>query len=107
MTDKEKLQYILDTCDSVSIESIFNHFLMYYIDELSIGTINELHKQINNVLNNKIEQLNHSNYIAYERASYIKNYLEGKMWDGEETAKANLQPQIENAQAIINACRRR
>ena len=107
MTDKEKLQYILDNFDTTSIESIFNHFLMYYIDELPISTINELHKQVNNVLNIKIEQLNRANWVACEKATYIKTYLEGNIWKNEEDAKANLQPQIDNAQAIIEACGQR
>ena len=105
MTDKERMQHILDTCDSVSIESIFYHYLLTYVDQIPITTIKELHNQTNNVLQSKIEDMNRANYVATERAIYIKTYLEGKMWKDEESAKANVQPQIENAQAIIDVCR--
>lgn len=107
MNDKEKLQHILDTCDSVSIESIFYHYLMTYFDELPITTIKELHNQTNNVLEAKIKDLNRANSIAYERATYLKSYLDGSMWRTEEDAFKNLPRQIDNAQAIINACGRR
>ena len=107
MNDKERMQHILDTCDYVSIESIFYHYLLTYVDELSINTIKELHNQTNNVLQTKIEDMNRANYVATERATYIKTYLEGKMWKDEESAKANVQPQIENAQAIIDVCGQR
>lgn len=107
MTDKERLQHILDTYDSVSIESIFYHYLMTYFDELPISTIKELHNQTNNVLEAKIKDMSRANYIAYERATYLKSYLDGSMWKTEEAAKANVQPQIENAQTIIDVCGRR
>lgn len=107
MTDKENLQYILNTCGDNFIDSIFHHYLIMFGDKLSLATIDELRKQINKVFDKKVEQLNHANYIATERATYIKTYLEGKMWKDEESAKANLQPQIDNAQAIIDACGRR
>lgn len=104
MTDKEKLQYILDTNEDVSIESIFHHFLMVYGHDLSITSINQLRKEAQLMLDIKIDNMNHANYIAWERANYIKSYLEGKMWNSEEAARANLEPQIANAQAIIDAC---
>lgn len=107
MTDKERMQHILDTCDSASIEGIFYHYLLTYVDELPITTIKELHNQTNNVLEAKIEDMNRANYIAYERATYLKSYLDGSMWRTEEDAFRNLPRQIDNAQAIINACGRR
>lgn len=107
MTDKENLQYILDTCSDEFIESIFHRYLIMFGDKLSLAVVDGLRKQINKVFDKKVEQLSHANYVATERATYIKTYLEGKMWKDEESAKANIQPQIENAQAIIDACGRR
>ena len=107
MTDKEKLQYILDTNEDTSIESIFHRFLMLYGHDLPITSINQLRREAQLMLDMKIEDMNHANYIAWERATYLKRYLEGKMWSDEASARANLEPQIENAQAIIDACGRR
>ena len=46
-------------------------------------------------------------FVANERAVYLKSYLSGSMWPTEELVKEHLQPQIDNAQAIIDACGRR
>lgn len=105
MTDKERIQFVLDNCSSQSIEGIFQCFLDNFKDDLPIRTINELHKQIGYCLERKINKLDHARFIANERATYLKMYLEGKMWKDEENAKKNLQPQIKNAQAIIDACK--
>ena len=105
MTDRERLQLVLDNCRSQSIEEIFECFLYSFENDLSIRTINELHKQIGYCLDRKINKLDQARFIANERAFYLKTYLEGKMWKDEESAKKNVQPQIENAQAIIDACK--
>lgn len=102
-TDREKLQFILDSYSYQSIEDICQCFLNIFGNDLSIRTVSELHKQINNCLERKIDGLDRAKSIAIERATYLKIYLEGKMWKDEESAKKNVQPQIENAQAIIDA----
>lgn len=104
MTDKERLQLVLDNCSSDCIEGIFRCFLDNFEDNLSIRAINELRKQICFALDHKIEKLNQARLVANERATYLKSYLDGSMWKDEKSAKENLQPQIENAQAIIDAC---
>ena len=107
MTTREMLEHVLNICDSDNIETIFSFFLDRFEDSLSIDTINSLRKEICFILDNKIENLEHARCISKENAWFIKTYLEGKMWKDEESAKANLQPQIDNAQAIIDACGRR
>ena len=105
MTDKERLQLVLDNCRSQSIEEIFQCFLDSFKNDLSIRTINELHKQIGYCLERKINKLDNARFIANERATFLKTYLEGNMWEDEESAKKNLQPQIKNAQIIIDVCK--
>ena len=60
-----------------------------------------------NNLNNKVYNLEMVKSISKERAFYLKTYLEGNMWKDEESARKNLQPQIDNAKAIIDACKRK
>lgn len=105
MTDKERLQLVLDNCRSQSIEGIFQCFLDNFENDLSIRVINGLHKQIGHCLEHKIEKLDQARFVANERATYLKRYLDGTMWKDEEIAKKYVQPQIENAQAIIDACK--
>ena len=107
MTDKQKLQYILDNTDSVSLESILCQYLTEFSDTTAVTTIMELLQQLVDTLDTKVYRLNRAGCIADERAHWIKDYLEGRIWPDEETAKKHLQPQINNCQAIIDACRGR
>ena len=105
MTDREKLLKLLDTYQMDYLETILNCFFMEYEDEFSARRINDLIKDLTFRLKHKIEHLERAQCVAGEKASYIKTYLDGKMWKDEESAKANLQPQIDNAQDIIDACK--
>lgn len=106
MATREMLEHILNICDSDNIETIFSLFLDRFEDNLSIDTINSLRKEICFTLDHKIENLEHARRVSKENALYIKTYLEGKMWKNEESARRNIQPQIDNAQAIIDTCSR-
>ncbi len=105
MTDKEKLVNILRTTDATTFEDIITTYLYYYPMDFSIIRLKALIDKLNNeYLNDKIKKLDQARFIAKERAGYLKRYLDGSMWKDKETAKYNLEPQIENAQAIIDAC---
>ena len=107
MTDKERLQTILNNTKYENIEQILELFLVSFQDKLSLSTINELHNLITSSLNRKVGKASEALFVVNERAGYLKRYLDGSMWKDEESAKVNLQPQIDNAQAIIDACGRR
>ena len=55
----------------------------------------------------KTMEMENAKYICWERGTYLRDYLEGKMWATEEDAKKNLQPQIENARMIVDVCKRK
>ena len=105
MTDREKLLDMLNEYQMDSFEAILNCFLMMYGDSISIRRIHRLTKTLNDYLGHRIDGLESARFVANERAGYIKKYLEGKMWPTEEVARQYLQPQIDNAQAIIDACK--
>lgn len=96
---------ILDNYPNASLETVLNLFFEDYGDTVSASRVNWMISNLNDCLDYKINKLEHAQYVAYERASYIKTYLNGDMWATEEAARANLQPQIDNAQAIIDACK--
>lgn len=104
MTDREKLLHLLDVYQMDSIGAILNCFLDVYGKDIPVRTISRMSKEFNAYLDYRINNLEDARFVANERAGYIKRYLEGKMWPSEELAKQYLQPQIENAQAIIDAC---
>ena len=104
MTDREKLLSLLDVYKMDSIEAILNCFLDVYGDDINIRRILGLMKTVSCHLEYKVDKLETARFVGNERAGYIKRYLEGKMWPNEELARQYLQPQIDNAQAIIDAC---
>lgn len=105
MTDREKLLKSLDSYHGNYIESIIRVFFDEYGDSISASRVSGLIDMLNHILKEKTERLENAKRIAYERASYLKTYLNGDMWATEEAARENLQPQIDNAQAIIDACK--
>jgi hypothetical protein len=105
MTDREKLLYFLVANGSTtSITDIFRQFLSRYGDDLSLSTVNTLSKQIGELLDYKVTAASNALYVAKEHGGYLRKYLDGSMWGDEELAKKHREPQIENAQAIIDAC---
>lgn len=107
MTDKEKLLKILNNCDG-SIEDILFAFLNTYQSDFSAMRIYDLIDDLNkDFLYYSIKKLENIKAVSQERAFYLKTYLNGDMWQTEEDARRNLQPQINNAQAIIDVCNRK
>ena len=106
MTDREKLLEFLNGDNRLnSIEDILKRYLYVCYDDVSALQLSEMMADINNTLREKVREFNRVKFVANERARYLKLYLSGKMWLTEEAARANLQPQIDNAQAIIDACK--
>lgn len=105
MGDKEKIMYIMENYDIDSIEGLVISYLTMYGNNFSSLRMTNLMQDLSSYLTWKVESLENLKFIAKERALYLKAYLNGSMWDTEEDAKANLQPQIDNAQAIIDACK--
>lgn len=107
MTDKERLEWLLQYHEHSSIEEIIMAYLWRWGNEFSAIRMKEFVDSLNkNYLYPMIEDLSSTRFVANERATWIKCYLEGKMWADEESARRNLHPQIDNAQAIIDACRK-
>jgi hypothetical protein len=51
----------------------------------------------------KIAEIERGVKVAHERATYLKCYLEGKMYENEEAARQCVDIQIENANAILKS----
>ena len=105
MTDREKLLKLLDTYKMDSMKAILNCYFNTYYDDYTAEQVHGFIKDLSLQLEYKVKALDKAKYVAYERATYLKQYLSGDMWLTEEAAKKNIQPQIDNAQAIIDACK--
>lgn len=104
-TDKEKLKAILEVSGNY-FEDILLTYFRHYEKDFSATRLNAIVQKINEeILTPKIEDLQITELIAYEKANYLKLFLEGKMYTNEEAAKANIQCQIKNANDIIERCK--
>lgn len=101
MTDKERLLRLIKALPE---NCTFEEIVEAYIINFSASRLNKLVIKIQNIIDYEIRILESTKSVAMERAIYLKQYLSGDMWPTEEIAKNHVQPQINNAQAIIDAC---
>lgn len=104
MTDKEKILHILENYQPETFTQFLDCYMNAFYRELSARTLHNMSIIINRNLKYKIDNLEELRFVARERATYLKSYLNGDLWLTEEAARNNLQPQIDNAQTIIDMC---
>lgn len=101
MTDREKMQQILDSCWTYepSFTEIVLKYLRYYKPDLYEHNrfYNEIHK--NYML--RMQELQRCVGIAKENAQYVCLYLKGELYTDEEYAKQCLPLQIEHAEKVV------
>ena len=95
---------LINNCGIDTIDGLLIAYLNTYRKDFSTTRLFKLIEDLNSYLGYRIGCLETVKYIANERATYLKNYLSGDMWLTEEEVKENIQPQIDIAQAIIDAC---
>lgn len=106
MTDIQKIKEILKSEQPKNFEDFVCVYLNVYYEDFSAERLFELIEQLNSVfLKGKIRQFDKVKSVAYERATYLKCYLDGNMYGDEQIAKANVEVQRNNAQAIIDVCK--
>ena len=104
MTEKQKLLHTLELFeDDISIESILYYYFREVHKNFPAHRMNGLIQGLGNILGDKILDYERVCRISNERATYLKSYLEGKMYKDEESAKANVDKQVCHAQMIIDA----
>ena len=104
MTVREKILRILDNHQPETFTQFLDCYMDAFYRDFSARQLHNMSIIINRNLKYKIDKLEELRYVARERATYLKSYLNGDMWLTEEAAKENVQPQIDNAQDIIDAC---
>lgn len=108
MTDKQKLLDWINTyCnDTMTIEEMVNSYIGWHEKEFSAHRLNGFIRMLNDHLVCSINDMERATRIAHERATYLKCYLEGKMYESEEVARECVDLQIENAKAILESTER-
>lgn len=107
MSDKQKLiDWLYHCSDTATLEDIVYSYMQVHDRDFSASRICNFVERLNRSSIDKINEMENSIRIAHERATYLKCYLEGNMYENEEAAKQCVGIQIENAQAILDSTER-
>ena len=101
MTDKEKLECMLPYSGD-TLEDIISQYLRLHSNEFAPSRLRNFIKMLELFLDTKIHTYELAVGNSYEKACFLKSYLEGKMWKDEKTARENVGAQVKNAESIIN-----
>ena len=106
MSEKQRLLNILSRCeDNVSVESVIYTFLQEADKDYSDLRLNRFIIGLTEILYDKQLEYERIARVSLERATYLKNYLDGKLYKDEETARKCVDMQKAHAQKIIDVCR--
>ena len=101
MSDKNRLLKHVESCSDFSSDV---DIIKMYVESFPASKLSNFINDLQNTLDYKICSLEHANYIAKERAIYLRTYLEGNMYTTKEAAIQHIPVQIKNAQRIIDVC---
>lgn len=104
MTDKEKLLKIIEISPD-RFESIVLNYITHHINDFDAIRVHNLINEINNsALLPMIVHLQFAKQVSWERALYLKTYLEGGMYTTKE-AEIEARPlQVGHAEKIMEMC---
>ena len=106
MTEKQRLLNVLSRFgDDVSVESVIYTFMREADKDYSDLRLNRFIIGLTEILYDKQLDCERVARVSLERATYLKNYLDGKLYKDEETARKCVDIQKANAQAIIDICK--
>ena len=102
MTEREKIIKIIESTDlELTLEGLIKIYIGENFDEFSISRISRIIDMLNDISIMKAESIeaNLSNIVDY--ASYLKMYLEGKLYTSKEMAEAHVNIQIGHVDKIL------
>jgi hypothetical protein len=106
MTEKQRLLNILSRFDDdISVESVIYNFLRETDKDFSALRLNRWITGLTEILYDKQLDYETMARVSLERATYLKNYLDGKLYKDEETARKYADMQKAHAQKIIDVCK--
>lgn len=101
MTDKEKMQYILDTYNPETYEKFIGLYITYFRKDFNDQRLLDLQNNINNRVYQYLIKSSYDIQIAKEKAQYVCMYLKGEMYKTKESAIECLPLQIKHAEKVV------
>lgn len=106
VTDKEKLQFYIDTShNNAAVEDIIRGYIDMYNEDFPLSRLANIESMLNELLKEKINRCESALYTASENATYLKSYLEGSMYTTREAAEEHVDVQIKNVDKILDSCK--
>ena len=106
MSEKQRLLNILSRFgEDISVESVIYTFIREADKDYSDLRLNRFIMGLTDILYDKQLEFERVARVALERATYLKNYLDGTLYKDEETARKYVDIQKQNAQVIIGVCK--
>lgn len=105
MKKNERFIEVIKNCEFLSFEDALLFYLSNNKESFPPSRIIDMVSRLNQLALHQINGLERIKAIANERACWTQSYLKGEMWSTEEAARANIEPQINNMQVILDACK--
>ena len=101
MTDKEKMQHILDTYNPESYEQFIGLYIIHFRKDFNDQRLLDLQNNINKCVYQYLIKSSYDIQIAKEKAQYVCLYLKGEMYKTKEDAIECLPLQIKHAEKVV------
>ena len=101
MTDKEKMQYILDTYNPETYEEFIGLYIIHFRKDFNNQRLLDLQNKINKRVYEYLTKSCCDIQIAKEKAQYVCMYLKGEMYKTKESAIECLPLQIKHAEKVV------
>ena len=102
---KDRFMKLLESSNSITFESIITEYIHNYGTSIPADECCQIIELLSAILYPKITRLNAIKRTAKERATYLKSYLDGTMYNNDdETFIKYRDIQKNNVQAIIDEC---
>lgn len=101
---RDRFANLLNSSKSDTFESIVTEYIHRYGNTISADECCQIINILSDIQYAKIANLNNIKRVSKEHATYLKLFLEGKMYTDNDNWDKYKDKQKENAQAIIDAC---
>jgi hypothetical protein len=103
MSDKEKILKIVKAVDG-NFENIIITYLNTYSSDFTASRLNNLISTFSSILDEKIKSNECAIRNSIDYATYVKMYLEGKVYATKEVAEKHVDIQLGHLHQIIRLC---
>lgn len=103
MTDKEKMQHVLDTYKNSAYPPSFTEIVLKYLCmyQPDLHEHNNFYNEMHKHYVQRMFELQKSISIAREYATYVSMYLKGELYKTKEYAIEALPLQIEHIEKVV------